>query len=390
MSDLKVYFYCNSHDLPPHKASYHHAFVGLAEGLLDIGAQVYGNRNYWQQNIPAQGETPRYLINHSPDVKPDDCDVVVTDSEWLYHNQELPHGITKRKRKYVLIHIDITFGILTSGFKKEFRKYDVILKGHFNAHVKGYPTNFSSWAFAGNERMRRATSEEILWNERTNTIVSNFRCLHQIRVKIQNDIYPLIADNDKKRFTFDNTIDDFDTVPSSDLDSLYWKQTGRRHNPAYYKRLIHSKITACFGGFFQYRRVSACKGFLQSPLVEKFQSSWKLKAAMKYISSKMPEKYLALFQWDSYRLWEAFLAGSLVFHVDFDKYGIDIPTMPKNGVHYLGLDFDNVTDVIQRICDDDPTLGKIAQAGKSWVVEHYTGRGLARQFLNRINIPYPS
>ncbi|WP_347237749.1 glycosyltransferase [Sphaerospermopsis sp. FACHB-1194] len=89
-------------------------------------------------------------------------------------------------------------------------------------------------------------------------------------------------------------------------------------------------------------------------------------------------------QWDSWRFWESLAAGCVTFHLDFDKYGLDIPVMPENWRHYIGIDLDNVPAAIDRIVDEPEILEKIALEGRRWAIENYSPVPTALRFLETI------
>jgi hypothetical protein len=110
---------------------------------------------------------------------------------------------------------------------------------------------------------------------------------------------------------------------------------------------------------------------------------------------KLMLKSHTIVQWDSWRFWESLAAGCVTFHLDFEKYGIDLPVMPENWRHYIGIDLDNVQATIDRITANPEILEYIAQEGRSWAIKNYSPVPTALRFLEIVsqkqtNIPNSS
>ena len=63
--------------------------------------------------------------------------------------------------------------------------------------------------------------------------------------------------------------------------------------------------------------------------------------------------------WDSFRFWEALAAGCAAINIDLNHYGAELPVMPENGRHYLGVDLSRVNDFVERL-REEPALLKIS------------------------------
>ncbi len=124
---------------------------------------------------------------------------------------------------------------------------------------------------------------------------------------------------------------DYSQMPlENTYDLMQWGQTGRRHHPRYYRRLANTLACSCFGGCL-------VKSILtQEPIV------W---------------------WWDSWRFGEEMASGCVAFHVDFEQYGIELPVMPENWVHYIGIDLENPQAAVERIQAEPSLLMQISQSG---------------------------
>ncbi|MCF8480317.1 MAG: hypothetical protein K9H25_07795 [Rhodospirillum sp.] len=89
-----------------------------------------------------------------------------------------------------------------------------------------------------------------------------------------------------------------------------------------------------------------------------------------------------ILRWDSWRLWECFLTGTLAVTLDMDVHGMDIPVHPENWVHYVGLDLSNLDRDLARLAAERDRLPTIAATGRDWVLTHYTPTAQAHRFLN--------
>jgi hypothetical protein len=56
--------------------------------------------------------------------------------------------------------------------------------------------------------------------------------------------------------------------------------------------------------------------------------------------------------------------------------------MPKNWVHYIGLDLDHIQDDIDRMIDEPGILADISRQGREWALTHYTSKAVALRFLD--------
>lgn len=168
---------------------------------------------------------------------------------------------------------------------------------------------------------------------------------------------------------WDNTIDNFVKEDLGENDLLLWKQTGGRHYTSYYKKLSTIKACACYGGAFamlwgNYNKYTAKIARNINDFIK--ISSWD-----------------RVRQWDSWRLWETWAAGCCVIHVDFDIYGCQLPVMPENGVHYIGIDIRNLSKFEEQL---EGNLEAIAKNGREFILKYYTPLQTVKRLLEIINI----
>ncbi|PZV18486.1 MAG: hypothetical protein DCF22_01835 [Leptolyngbya sp.] len=362
-STKSIFFYCVPQGLPEDTA-YQHNIVCLGEGLKALDIPFYSNVDYWRLSA----DKDEYLFKCDSHVTPEDCDVVVLNQSWVFRNN-LPRSLFNSKRKYITAHFDSSDGTRTSAWDPAFRQFDFIFRTHYCSSHR-YPTNFYPWFFGLSDRILKETEEILKFEERRKSMLINFRLNnipHSVRVAAVKDFLPKI----QTMLPTENPVDGFNQPPSDPNSYLQWLQTARRHYPSYYRNLKQVAACACFGGFF-------VSDFLVDP-------STNLARLSKRIIGKSGIKTRSIVQWDSWRLWEALASGTVAFHVDFDKYGFTLPTMPENWKHYVGIDLNNVQESIERLSDDPECLERISVEGRQWVRENYNPVATATRFIEAVS-----
>jgi hypothetical protein len=346
-----IYFYCNPKDLST-QAGYQHYCVALAEGLTLLDVPFYSNVNYWPQTL----EQDDFLFNESSDISVEDCDVAVLGHRYFENgNRSLPE-LFKSNRSFKTVYLDLDDGYQTRSWKNDFRSFDLILKTHWNQNFS-YPSNLRPTAFSLTNRIIKATEHGYSWQDRSQDLLANFRVELSLRTMASQHFYPRIS----SLLTVDKSNDGFEP-PTDPYAYMEWEKTGRRHNPSYYQKLNSSQAVSCFGGYF----VKNSGDFVSRVL------------------SKLGFKKQILLQWDSWRIWEAWSAGCLVFHVDFEKYGMELPVMPTNWEHYIGIDFDNLDESCQKISALSDQFDQIAANGRKWALANYSPQAVAQRFMDSL------
>ena len=357
----KIYFYTTFEEGPPEGAYFQDLIINLATGFKQLGIKYYASNDYWRLSP----KSDRTLIEATPEVTHHDCDIVVLERQWYEENGCLPEGLFAPSRQYKTVYLDCNDGTRTPAWLPEFQHFDFIFKTHYSNHTK-YPDNFYPWAFGLSERVLRELEEQIPWAEKQSRILVNFRnqkYSHSLRGYIQKTFVPQI----EKLMTINTASDDQTAFPQEPYHYLRWAQTGRRHYPNYYQRLKESQACACFGGFFLgpwYTDSHDRGSYYLSRMI-----------------SKLGIKTNRIGQWDSWRFWESMAAGCVTFHIDFAKYGFNLPVMPENWRHYIGIDLDNISEAIERIADEPELLARISAEGRTWAIDNYAPKASALRFL---------
>ena len=240
---LSVFFYC----IPPNAPEnlpYQHDLVCLAEGLQSMGVSIHASANSWW----LFGQENSFLFNQDPDIKPEDCSILVFNGIWMRRNK-FPKELFSQGRKYITVYIDSDDGNRTYAWDSEARNFDFVLKSHYTLK-HSYPSNFHPWYFGLSNRIIEATQNIPNFSDRTIELLVNYRLNnqfpHSVRVAANDYFLPQIS----SILPVNRSTDAFVQPPFNPSDYLQWIQTGRRHYPAYYQRLKYSAACACFGGYF--------------------------------------------------------------------------------------------------------------------------------------------
>jgi hypothetical protein len=155
-----------------------------------------------------------------------------------------------------------------------------------------------------------------------------------------------------------------------------WRQTGGRYSRQYYKRLKESQAVACFCGELippmPYHRPEC---YLVGG------NKAKLRRVFYELLARFDPRPSRSIQWDSFRFWETLCAGAAAFNVDLERYGVDVPVMPRNWEHYIGVDFDHVDKVTDRLRSEPGLLERVATGGHKWALKYYSPAAMAKRFL---------
>ncbi len=379
MTKPRIYFYCR--DEP---SSFQEDVVALAEGFHELGVPFSSNCNYWKQSS-ADGD---YLVKHDPAITPDDCDVVVVSYTWAYWNRmgtfdvlrsPLPAGLFKKGRRYRTVCMDNQDGHRTFSWDEEFRQFDLVLRSHLNRRAN-HPANFRPWVIGYTDRVVRATVGAPPFAKRQPCILINFGASHHFDHGTRKMAHKCFEPKIAAVLKIDRTKDDLSQAPDDPQDALLWQQTGHRYARAYYERLKSSQAVACF------------TGELMPPMPFRNPQQYlvggnraRIRRTFFQLLGWFDPRPPRAVQWDSFRFWESLVAGCAAFNLDLDLYGVDLPVLPENWKHYVGVRLDDVDAAIQRIRADPGCLARIAAEGHRWVRENYSPLAMARRFLDQLN-----
>ncbi len=372
---VRIYFFCR-----PDQGAYQNELVVLAEGLRALGVTLHSNCNYWRSSL----ESDDWLLRHDPAVSPEDCDIVVIssiyprwiDSRFKVHESPLPACLLlpADRRRYRTIFLDMEDGYETISHRPEYRNFDLVLRAQYNNRCY-HPANHRPWVLGFSNRVATAVANARPWEERRPDLLINFNAshpyLHPARQLMEKRFVPSAS----RHFPINRDRDDLSREPADACEALMWKQTQQRHSQSYYNRLGSSQNVAAFCG----EMIPAAP---HRPPYLVGGGRAHLSRRIYECLDRMDPRPPRLIQWDSWRFWEALAAGCLVFNFDLPHYGVELPVMPENFVHYIGVRPDTVDNMLERLRADPETGRRIATSGREWALAHYSPDALARRFLN--------
>jgi hypothetical protein len=343
--------------------------VALAEGLRQLGVELYSNLPYWRES-PDSDAT---LFRHDPGIGPEDCAIVALSEHWFDPEaRPVPAALFDGSRRQVFVYVDHAVdsaaAIMALPWTDEFSHFDFILR---ISCCKGfeYPPNVHPWAHGLSARMVAEFERSLPYRERARRMVHNFRPTPwklSVREATKRRFNPRIAE----LFDIDTAGSNFEFAPRNGYEDLMWRQTGRRHTFGHFESLRTSAACAAYGGRF------VASGF-RNPNELTYRLLRRIIERVGIVTGKIQE-------WDNWRFWESLAAGCLTFHLDLDKYGARAPVLPVNGRHYIGIDLDDVDRTIERLRHDPELAPRIAEEGRRWALEHYAPEPTARRFLRLV------
>jgi hypothetical protein len=350
---VKVYFFIGRPSRPGW-AAYEHQFVALGEGFQELGIECLGSRDYWIQ------DDGRPLIREAASDR-DDIDVWFLSNHWIEAGDDVPTPFTARKTGRT-VFVDGADGWRTYSYDPLAAGFDLALKCHFNGHYRA-PANCRPWAFGLTNRIIEATRPDRSWGDREQAILANYRVGHPVRVWGDRFVASTGVPVDRATLV--------DANPSARDHSLF-DVTGGRHNRAYYARLKGVRFVAAFGGGFY-------------PALSRAIAS-KVNGAAKRVVERFRLRTRTIIQFDSWRFWETLAAGAVALHADFSLFGMKLPEMPGNGVHYFGLGPGCLSAArrrFQAMADGDAQA--IAGQGREWALANYSPRACAQRALDYLS-----
>lgn len=376
----RIYFHCcdDSEEI------FQDDIIPLAEGLRELGIPYYSRANYWRQSSGRDD----FLFQATPNVRPEDCDVVVFPASWFHWwrvgdreptRHPFPEFIKRQSRSYRTVMLDSLDGYRTVSWQDDFRYFDIILRVKLNRRA-WHPSNLQPWALGLSNRMLAATEGRLPWQERRRAAFVSYNASHPFphgsRTAAIEKLHPRL---EAILPAWQPPFVDIKNPPANPLDALMWRQTTGRHSPEYYQRL--GSVMAC----------SAFCGELVPPLPFDSPECYlvggnkaKLRRLFFEMLAKVDLRSPRIISCDSFRFWETLVAGTLAFNVDLELYGLQLPVMPENWKHYIGVNFDRLDKDIERIQSDPGCLERIAAAGRDWALEHYSPKVVAKRFLAEI------
>lgn len=382
----KIYFHCVER-----QDAYQDDVVVLADGLQQVGAEVFGNCDYWRRSPRADD----WLVRHDPRVGPADCDIVVVSSAWSrwidddfkIQERNLPEGLFAPNRRYRTAYVDLDDGYATHSWRPEYLAFDAVFRAKYNARCF-HPVNQQPWVLGLNTRMLDMTAGAPDWSTRRPEVLINFGASHPYAHSARTLTAPPFLAANRGHFGVDDRRDDLSVPPVDPYDRLMWDQTQHRHSRSYYERLKSAQAIAAFCG-----ELIPPTPFYPKYLVGGRRA--RINRAWHDLVARFDPRPARLIQWDSWRFWEGLAAGCLVFNLDLPHYGVRLPVMPEHLVHYVAIRPETAAESFAALAREPGLAERIARQGRAWALEHYSPAALARRFLAematapRASVPRP-
>ena len=206
-------------------------------------------------------------------------------------------------------------------------------------------------------------------------ILSNFNATHPFEHPLRKLAKEKVIPKCEAFLPVERTVVSWNQVPEDSFDAFHLKQSGKYYNPAYHDLLAGAAACFAFCG-------DLVPGIPHNPAsILRFGNKGKFKRAIWGILSSLIGSTPRSLQWDSFRFWECLAFACCPIHLDLDKYGVDLPIMPKNWEHYIGLDLDYLERDLERLRKNPEILFLIGQNGRSWLIQNYSGKALANLFF---------
>jgi len=375
---MRVYFYIRNDE-----GCLQEDVITLAEGLRELGIPFHANCDYWQETT----EPGSWLFRHDPAVRPDDCDVVVVSfyyPRWIrmgsfeLKTQPLPDGLFKAGRNYKTVYIDSHDGHRTISWEPEYRQFDLILRTKLNRRA-WHPANLRPWTMPLEKRVIEATRNSPEFGKRRKVILVNYGASHPYPHGTRDLSAKVFEPKIKTILPIDRTKDDLTKEPQDPYDRLMWRQTGGRYARSYYERLKNSQAVACFCG-----EMIPPMPFRNPECYLVGGNKAKIRRFFYEMLGKLDPRPARSVQWDSFRFWEALAAGCVAFNIDLERYGVELPVMPENWKHYIGINLENVDRDLRRLTDSPSLLGNVAAEGRLWAMHNYSPKKAAERLLSRL------
>ncbi len=310
----------------------------LIEGLLDLGVPVYTNAKELtsrQVSMPLKG---RDLTDFHADLQTGYATYIV---DITLSNSYVPlDGIEDSRVSYLNTSDTSVFCRVPDSF--------LLFLTHENRFAdKGgrrQPITFgpSNWLIAQTETL-------VDYSGREDRILRNFRpTLSQgVRALLDLSFEPLLA----KQASIDSTL----YTPGDYLAALKTSSACLAYGGDFYAPIMHSDWFA------------------------KHQND-----VFDQHTFKRIDRDALVLRWDSWRFWEALVSGCIAIHLDFEKYGFDLPVLPEAWIHYAPIDLDNIEQFVEELFDRKSEWSSISDLGRKWAIENYAPKPAAERVFTTI------
>jgi hypothetical protein len=350
----------------------------LAQGLKSLGIRAHAGVDWWFET-PNDKET---LFVHDPDFNPANADIIIcTKASYRGFNERFqpeihgfPEWLMNRERKFRLVYIEDEDGYEALSWYPPFTEFDLVLRTKMNR--RGFaPPNFRPWQLGVSDHVIKRAGEKLQASSKKLQVLLNFNATHPFEHPLRRLAKDRIIPRFEEFMTVDRTVAKWQGAPTDSYDAFHLQQAGQFFNPFYHDFLAESAACFAFCG-------ELIPGLPFNPAAMlRGGNKARLKRALWSEVSKVTGAVPRAIQWDSYRFWECLAFACCPVHLDLEKYGVELPVMPENWTHYIGLDLDNLEADLDRIKQSPDILLEIGRAGRAWLIENYSAQKVAKRFL---------
>jgi len=318
------YFLLNSYN-SPNKANYQHSCILLAEGLKKMGYTIGGNIDYFPDQAGNYTICKAALTNQT---------YIITSSPEDFAD-DIKQILQTPKRRLIIIDTKDEW------VRSKSTQFLTVAHRYFMSTATIVNNTIRPWVFGITQRLiDSASPSNKSWSEREAGIVWAHRVgNHQLR-NIVNVYYK------ERQIHVVKYLDEYKTPDGSDLHN--WNHSGRRHSKEYFEFIGKHRYIDAHGGYSINRD--------------------------------------QIVQWDSWKIWEGFLAGCLVITADLDYYKIKLPFPLIPFEHYIPIRYDQLGISYDKLFSmSDIDQAKVASAGRKYILEHYTPENLTKYMLNNVD-----
>lgn len=370
---MHIYFF-NSHIA----YAYQNDLIPIAEGLKALGYSFHARHDYWREQPGGD-----FLFKADREAIPEECDLVIGSFMLFMPTKEDQSAdraaflsiLRKRSKTTKLVFVDDTDGYAGPSWGSDFRAADLILRTKYNSRAYA-PRNVRPWAIGLTNRTLYMASSVPQPAVRKCAIYVNYGASHahehSTRRKAKKLLHPALA---PELETYEPPFVDISAPPTDAYDRLMWEQTDRRHSRIYFARMKSCLVSSAFCG----EEVPAApwNPYWIRGGGRKARCGRALFRAMQMLDPRPPR----VMSGDSFRFWESLACGTAPLQVDFEHYGLQMPTQPLPFEHYLPVRFDQLRTSVDKLRSVTGRLGQIGDLGKAWAEEYYSPKRVARRLL---------
>ncbi|MBD2295336.1 hypothetical protein H6G06_18125 [Anabaena sphaerica FACHB-251] len=204
------------------------------------------------------------------------------------------------------------------------------------------------WGFGFQQKLLDFTQDYDFYSPRERVILRNFK--PSFRQSVRDSLDLLLVPKLEKNIPIDR---------NTNYNSSY------KNNNDFLKKLLASRFCLAYCGDY-------ASNVALNPDLLKFVEN----------SEITYSKNVIILRWDSWRLWESWVMGCIPITLDFKKYGFQLPVMPENWQHYIGLDLGKLEEDVDKLLSlSESQLDEISLNGRKWVIENYSPKAVAERVL---------